>query len=209
LNCSCSGGKLFIDPLLGPGYELLPTGGNQFRQADETLPSHIFVTSDDNENLMQLGQSTWKKISPLIAYGRVIAIGYAALMLVSSILFALVWILRKGLGRMKQVRYLRVRVVPAVGASVFVLMIFLMISSVGDLDKIATFSVWSVGIWLSSLLFPIVTGLSLYGVVTSFKLRRDVGITVWHHSLHSVIALLILVIFLASYGNIGFQPWSY
>jgi hypothetical protein len=70
-------------------------------------------------------------------------------------------------------------------------------------------SILTVGFWLVSLLLPIVVGMSVYVVMSNYERRQQVGIAVWHHSLHTVIALSILVIFLINFGFIGLQIWAY
>jgi len=201
-------GKLVLKPLLGDEIELLPVGNNQFRRADDALATFAFVTSPDNENLLQMGQNTLKKISPIKAYGRVLAIFYSVLMLVSAVVFTIIWTARKLLRRGREIPYLRVRLLPAIATLIFALFVYLVVAMVSSAG-VGDLSILTGGFWLVSFLLPIAVGLSAYVVMSNYERRQEVGIAVWHHSLHTVIALSILVTILFSYGFIGLRTWVY
>jgi CubicO group peptidase (beta-lactamase class C family) len=201
-------GKLVLKPLLGDEIELLPVGDSQFRRANDAIASFAFVTSPDNEDLLQMGQSTLMKISPIKAYGRLLAIVYAGLVLVSTVVFTGIWVVRKLLRRSWDIPYLRVRGVPAMATAILALYAYLIVAMLGG-SGVAEVSILTVSFWLVSLLLPIVVGVAGYVVLANYERRQQVGIAVWHHSLHAVIALSILVIFLISYGFIGLRTWAY
>ncbi|MFT4714217.1 MAG: CubicO group peptidase (beta-lactamase class C family) [Candidatus Azotimanducaceae bacterium] len=201
-------GKLLIKPFLGDEIELFPVGNSMFRGADEAIASFAFVSSPDNEDLLQTGQSTLMKISSSKAYGRILSIGYAVLVLLSTIVFTGIWIGRKLLRRSKEIPYLRVRSVPAIATLFFSLYVYVIASMLSS-SGIGEVTILTVGFWLISLLLPIVVGMSVYVVISNFGRRQQVGIAVWHHSLHTVIALSILVTILISYGFIGMRTWAY
>lgn len=201
-------GKLVLNSLLGEAIELLPVGNSQFRRADEAVASFAFVVSPDNESLLQMGQSTLMKISPAKAYGRLLSIGYAVIVLLSTVIFTGIWVVRKLLRRSRTMPYLRVRGVPAIATSVLALYVYLIVSMVSSAG-IGEASILTVSFWLVSLLLPIAVTAAVYVVLSSYGKRQRVGIAVWHHSLHTVIALSILLALLASYGFIGLRTWVY
>lgn len=201
-------GKLILKQLLGDEIELLPVGNNQFRRADDAIATSAFVTSSDNESLLQTSQNTLKKISPIKAYGRLLAIFYAGLLLTSSVVFSGIWVVRKLLRRGWEIPFLRVRGLPAIATSIFALYAYLFVTMLSS-SGLGEASILTVGFWLVSLLLPIVVAMSVYVVMSNYERRQQVGIAVWHHSLHTVIALSILVIFLINFGFIGLQIWAY
>jgi len=201
-------GKLVLKSLLGDEIELLPVGNRQFRRADEAIASFAFVTSPDNEGLLQMGQSTLMKISPIKAYGRLLAIGYAVLVLLSTVVFTGIWIIRKLLRRSWEIPFLRVRGVPAIATSLFALYVYLIVGMLSS-SGVGEMSILTVSFFMVSLLLPIVVAVSIHVVTSNYARRQQVGTAVWHHSLHAAIALTTLVIFLMSYGFIGLRTWVY
>jgi CubicO group peptidase (beta-lactamase class C family) len=203
-------GKLFINPLIGDETELLPVGNKQFRRDEDAIATYAFVTSPDGENLLQLNQGTLKKIGPIKAYGRLLAILYAVIMLASSLIFALYWLALKL--KPKHLRpptpCLSVRSMPAAASATFALFIFLTANLLSS-SSVAELTPLTVSFWLLSMLFPVMTGLAIYAVTKQFVNRREVGIAVWHHSLHTAIGMAIIVIFLFSFGFVGLQTWAY
>ncbi|MDG2090541.1 MAG: serine hydrolase [Gammaproteobacteria bacterium] len=201
-------GGLQVNPLFGAATDLLPVGNNQFKREAEVLASYAFVTSPDNEELMQADSGTFKKISPVIAYGRLVALVYAIIILASSLLFTLVWGFQKIRGQRKQAIHALVRIIPIIGSVVFALLVFLAMNLQG-LDSLSSVSIWTGGYWLVSLIYPVLAVLSLYVVLSHFPRRHEIGIWVWHHALHTTVGLLILMLFLASWGFVGLQTWAY
>ncbi len=97
---------------------------------------------------------------------------------------------------------------PAAASATFVLFIFLIIGLISSASP-AEISSLTIGFWFVSWLFPVVTGLALYAVASQFEHRREVGLAVWHHSLHTAIGLAVFVIFMLSFGFVGLQTWAY
>ena len=92
--------------------------------------------------------------------------------------------------------------------AILALYAYLIVAMLGG-SGVAEVSILTVSFWLVALLLPIVVGVAGYVVLANYERRQQVGIAVWHHSLHAVIALSILVIFLISYGFIGLRTWAY
>lgn len=202
-------GSLHIGLPMDDGETVRPVGGNLFIRDGDPLPSLAFVTSPDGEQLLQGEDQTLRRVSPLVAYGRPLAVLSAALLVMSTLLFAPVWLVRKLSGRLRGVRYLSVRVLPLVGALTLLASAFLLIYSGGTLGVLARPSVRSVGFWLGSLSFAALAGVSLINTALRFRQRGEVGRAIWYHSLLASVALVVLAIFLASNGWIGLRTWAY
>ncbi len=206
-------GKLTLKPLLGEETELLPLGNNQFRRDEDPVATFVFATSSDNENLLQLGHSTFKKTGPIKAYGRLLAILYAAIMWISSLVFALYWIVKKLRPRHTRsaTPYMRVRAMPAAAAATFALFVFLVfrLLDIQTPSDIGVLTPLTFGFWLVSWMFPVLTGLAMFAVVSQYKHRREVGLAVWHHSLHTVLGLAFFTLFMFSFGFVGLRTWAY
>ncbi len=206
-------GKLIYSPFLGEARELLPLGDRQFRGEDDPVATYIFATSPDGEDLLQMNQRTMIKIGPVKAYGRMLALLYGVLMWVSSLLFALYWAVK--MIRRRQagdaIPYLRIRALPALAALFFALQVYLISRLLGAQapSDVAVPNLITVGLWLVSMLFPIVTAIALYTVASHFNRRQEIGVAVWHHSLHTTLGLAVFAIFMIGFGFVGLQTWAY
>lgn len=199
-------GHLHLAPFLSEAIELKPVSDNQFLVADDPLPSLVFVTSPDGALLAQTGDNTFRRVNPLIAYAPLVALVGSGFVLMTTLLFAPVWVIRKLLGRLRGVRHLSVRILPLIGVATLFLMAVLMGGP--DDEALARPTVWSVGFCISSLLFAGIAVLSLLNCVVRFRRRQEVGRVVWYHSLLASVALVTLALLFGSLGLIGRQTWE-
>lgn len=203
-------GNLVLQPLTGEATDLFPLGNDLFRRAEDPVATFAFGTSPDNENLLQFNQGTLKKIGPLRAYGRLLALLYGIIMFVSSLLFAIYWTVMKLRPKHKRpaTPYLWVRGMPALAAMSLTLFGLSVMGLLGS-GSPAEISLVSVGVFFTSLLFPMLAIVALYTVASKFQQRWEVGTAVWHFSMHSSLGMAVLALFLFSYGWIGLQTWAY
>jgi hypothetical protein len=125
-------------------------------------------------------------------------------LMASSVLFALVWILRKVFGAMKDVQHLAVRTVPLLATLFFAALVFCF-TKLGGADT-GKLTVWTVGIFLFSLLFPL---LSLYGLLLAVRVpRNEIHSGARVHSLLVAVACSVVAIFIASWHIIGLRLWA-
>jgi hypothetical protein len=126
-----------------------------------------------------------------------------ALML-SSLAFAVVWIVRKLIGKMKGVRHLAVRAVPLLAVLCFLAIPYF----AGKLDgaAIGTLNFFTFAIFSGTLVFPLlsVLGLILALRVPKEEIRRGVRL----HSLLVSLACCVIAMFLASWGLVGIRLWA-
>lgn len=199
--------KLAFKPFLGDVIELLPVGENRFRQEDEPVATVAFVTSPDNEFLLQ-GAASYKRISALKAYGRLFAGGYALILFLSSLGFSIFWLARKLITKSKPIPFLRVRAAASIASFAFLLYFSLVGILLGS-NHIAEVTILTLSVWIVSLVLPAAAGAALYSALATYQQRSEVGTMVWHHSLHTALALTVVVVFLFGFGFIGLQTWSY
>ena len=201
--------NLQVQPFGGSPVEIYPVSSDLFAREGNALPSSTFAESPDGEFLfISQGQATYKRIGPLKAYGRLAAVVYGVLMAASLILFSLIWATWKLVFKNRQVPHMMVRVMPAIAVlllTVFVLTVVILLSS----SDIASVNISTVGLWLSSMLFPVAAFVALGIVVANFKLRQEVGAITWHFCLHSSLGLVVLAMFVLSWGYFGIQTWTY
>jgi hypothetical protein len=125
-------------------------------------------------------------------------------LMATSLLFAIVWILRKVFGGMKDVKHLTVRAVPLLATITFCALVFCF-TKLGGADT-GKLTVWTTGIFVFSFLFPL---LSLYGLVLSVRVpKTEIHNGTRIHSLLVALACCVLAIFIASWHVIGLRLWA-
>src|SRR3989442_1945921 len=118
--------------------------------------------------------------------------------------FALVWIFLKLVGAMKDVRHLWVRVAPLL-ATLALLIVPVCFSKLNG-PQIGTFNLWTLGIFLGTFSFPIlsVLGLALVLRVPRDEIHRGVRI----HSLLASSACCVIAGFLWSWHLVALRLWA-
>ena len=72
---------------------------------------------------------------------------------------------------------------PAAAATfaLFVVLVFRLLDTQTPSD-IGVLTPLTVGFWLVSWMFPVLTGLAIFMVISQYEHRQEVGVAVWHHS---------------------------
>jgi hypothetical protein len=111
---------------------------------------------------------------------------------------------RKLIGKMKGVRHLSVRGVPLLAALCFLGIPFFANALNGA--AIGTLNFFTFGIFLATILFPL---LSLLGLVLALRVpKEEIHRGVRLHSLLVSLACCVVAAFLASWGLIGIRFWA-
>ena len=144
------------------------------------------------------------KVSPVWPYARVALLAVCAALMLSSVAFAVIWLVLKLIGRMKGVRHLAVRIVPLFAVLSLVLIPFCFNALHGS--AIGTANVFTIGIYIATLLFAL---LSLLGLVLALRVpKTEIHPAVRIHSLLVSIACCLVAVFFASWGLIGLRLWA-
>lgn len=201
-------GRLTRSSLFGKPQTLLAAGTNLFRTEKEPEATTIFFTEDSGKLAFtangEAPVSYAVRTSPVWPYTRIVLLMVCGALMISSIAFAVVWIIRKLLGKMKEVRHLSVRAVPLIATLLLFLIPFCFNALNGN--AIGTANLATVTIFLVTLLFPLlaVAGLVLALGVPKAEIHRGVRI----HSLLVSLACCFLAAFFASWGLIGIRLWA-
>jgi hypothetical protein len=201
-------GKLTRSGLFGHPESLLCVGKNLFRSEKEPEGTTIFFTNASGGMALSgnglEGIPYSERSNLLLPYVRIGALLLCVFLMLTSIPFALVWIVRKLFGGMKEARHLRVRVVPLLATLVFLLVPVCFIQLNGT--QIGTFNLWTAGIFLGTFLFPLlsVIGLVLVLRVPKSEIHRGVRI----HSLLVSSACSVVTGFLWSWHLLVVRLWA-
>jgi CubicO group peptidase (beta-lactamase class C family) len=201
-------GKLTRSGLFSQPEPLLRVGKNLFRGEKEPEGTTIFFTNEPGEMALVSngidGIPYSERSSLALPFLRIAILTLCLFLMLTSLPFALVWLVRKLFGAMKEVRHLRVRVVPLLATLVFLIVPVCVTQLNGP--QIGTFNRWTAGIFLGTFLFPL---LSILGFVLVLRVPKDEihrGVRI--HSLLVSSACCMLTGFLLSWHLLALRLWA-
>jgi CubicO group peptidase (beta-lactamase class C family) len=209
-------GKLYSENFISRiKRELLPLSKNSFRRKDR-YENHLFFIKENDDFIISCDnfRGNYKKVSTFWVFFQTGVAIFSLLLMISSILFALIWIPRKLFGRMKEVKFLRARAFTLLAVLFFFATYLpLFISNLMmDMDKemmmkLGAFTIQSFALFAFSLCFAIFSLLGLIFSLQSFRVKMNKAARI--HSLLVSVANVIVVIYLWYNAVIGIQTWSY
>jgi CubicO group peptidase (beta-lactamase class C family) len=202
------GGQLTHSSMFGKPERMLPAGRNLFRADKEPEGTTLFFADEAGHmafsSMGDDGVSYAVRISPLWPYTRVAVLLLCAVLMLSTVPFALIWLARKLIGKMKDVQHLSVRVVPLLAVLSLAAIPFCFNALRGS--AIGTLNLLTVGIYAATILFAL---LSLLGLVLALRVpKAEIHRGVHIHSLLVSLACCVVALFLASWGLIGLRLWA-
>ncbi len=212
LNLDLHHGALYIKPLFGRSTKLVPVGPNLFRTERQSVASTIFAVDGSGNQVMV---TAFSPLMPLPFYYvrtdpdwpmiRLVLILSALILMLSSILFAPIWIGRKLLGRMRTMTHLSVRVVPLLAVITFVASYYPALGYAQALDLVRPDFV-TMMLFLGSYIFAILSVAGLVLAIASF--RWPINRVARTHSMLVSAACVGIAWYLAYWGFIGLRIWA-
>jgi CubicO group peptidase (beta-lactamase class C family) len=198
-------GRLFRKPLLGgEKTELIPTSDDSFRTGDQPVATLFLVTDEQGATYLSF-DGAMRRISAPAAWMQPIAAGLALGLMLSSILFGLVWLVGRALSRMANVPGSHVW--PQFVASVTLFgAFFLVATNLKVIDDLVRVSVATVSLYLGTLVFALLSAYLAFRLVRPVPTRA--GPVVRHWSRMVSIACIGIAIFLISEGVVGLRLWA-
>jgi hypothetical protein len=200
-------GKLAISKVIGgPEKSYVAVSDYLFRDEKEPLATLALIPSSPDGPLLQTDRTTYRPISPLTVWTQY-GLGAAWLLLMgSAVLFALIWVPRKLLGKMRGAPHLSIRVVPLVSLASLVGAVALFAASGDDLlQRFGKPTVWSLGFCVLTWTFSLTTVL---GLVLTLRARGSgVPPGVYAHALAITLANSVIAAYLTYWGVIGYRSW--
>jgi CubicO group peptidase (beta-lactamase class C family) len=202
------GGHLTRCSLFGKPEPLLPAGKNLFRgEKDPEGTTLFFKETAGRMAFTSMGDDSVSyavRISPVWPYARIALLALCGLAMLSSVAFAVIWVVRKLIGAMKGVRHLAVRTVPLLAVLSLVAIPLCFNALHGS--AIGTANVFTVGIFLATSAFAV---FSLLGLVLALRVpKAEIHPAVRIHSLLVSLACCVVAAFFASWGLIGLRLWA-
>jgi CubicO group peptidase (beta-lactamase class C family) len=206
-------GRPWIRPALGgEGEELIPVAEDQFRGENDPVATVAFIADGDGRVIAQgFGDAlvgNYGSIPVLRLWLRWVVLILCLGLMASALAFALVWVPRKVLGRLRGARHLSVRVFPLFAVLSLLAAFGVLVVSMDDaLMKLGRPTALSVGFFLLTLVFA---AAALAGLVQAVRARKwEIHRGVWVHALLVSLANTVAVLYLSYWGVIGLRPWGY
>ncbi|MGC1620637.1 MAG: serine hydrolase domain-containing protein [Candidatus Acidiferrum sp.] len=201
-------GQITRSGLFGKPEAMIPVGKNLFRGEKEPEATTIFVPNGAGQMVLSGqgldGFSYGIRSAIFWPYAQMAMLVLCMVLMATSLLFAIVWILRRLFGAMKGVQHLAVRAVPLLATLSF-LAFFFCTTKLGGADA-GRLTVWTFGIFALSILFPL---LSLYGLLLAVRVpKSEINAAARIHSFLVSLACCVLTIFIASWHLIGLRLWA-
>jgi CubicO group peptidase (beta-lactamase class C family) len=202
-----SNGKLHRSGLFDKGDYLFPVGKNLFRGEKEPEATTAFFP-DQSRRMIYVSAGVdrepyGERIIPLWPYTRLVILLVSVAMMASALLFALVWGLLWLFRRMKDVKHLRVRVVPLSAVLSLLAVLFAFTKAT---DDIGVMNLWAVVVFAGTILFAILSLASLALAVSVPKTEIHKAVRI--HSLLVSMACCVVTLFFSAWHLIGLRLWA-
>ena len=198
------GEAVYYYPVTTDLYKSEKTGLISLSQVNDPLAGRVVHAHNTFINALNI---VLKPTSSFLVYSQLTIAGLWGFVIISAILFFLVWIVRKIRGKISSGATIIIRLWPLLAGVSVIFTVLLFTQGVNTPFKsFGEPTVFSIGIMLSTITFAI---FAILGVYTSIKERRtkmNRG-TYWHSTLSSIIHLTV-AIYLLSFGVIGMMTWA-
>jgi len=207
VKVKAAGSNLFVSSLFGKPEKLLPVGKNLFRHENEPEATAAFFTDPSGAKVYVStgidGAPYGERESIMWVYAKILLLCLCFALLLSAVLFALVWLILWAIGKLKDVKHLSVRAVPLVATLLLAAVMFSMTKIFEDVGQVG---LWSVTIFAGTILFAF---LSLFGLWLAVRVpRAEIHNGIRIHSLLVSAACCLLTAFFASWHLIGLRLWA-
>ena len=179
-------------------------GDGQIRTDNESAASGVYRKGPDGETYGCGALVAFRRVNPLWPVTRFVLAVLVLLTMASSILFAIIWIPRKLIGRLRGVPHLSVRVVPLL--AVLTLIAIFWRASSQPLFVLGRPNAVTITILVLSLIFPLLSVAALLLALRSWRFEVNRAVRV--HSLLVALACCLVAWFLAYWGLIGVRVWA-
>lgn len=204
------GNALTFTPLLGPSKRYLPVTAILFRIADQPVATLALVSDSLDgrpaaiERMAYLLPISYRRIATPLVWAQLIALVAFALTCTGSLFFGVLWVPRFVFGRLSDPRNLGVRGWPLVAAVTLLSTVILLAASPEDsFTSFGDATVWSVGLLICTLVFPLAAGL---GLVVAWRAAGVRGLR--YYGLAASVVNVGAAAYLAWWGLIGWRSWG-
>jgi hypothetical protein len=189
----------------------IPVSGDQLRDlpkkgAAEPIATAMLIPANADGRFVFIGE-TMKRIPTAQAIFEILMVVWIVLAILSISFYAPFWILGGLIKRRRRRAERAVRLWPLLAVlSLVAFAVCLILSSSDMIIQLGSLTVWSFGLFLSTILFAVS---SLASAVALWRARNEaIRGYVRSHALLATAGLLIATAYLAWWGVIGFRTWG-
>lgn len=209
LTVICENDTLYTQGFMEDQSPLIPVSKNLFRRSRHPEATRVFAKTADGGMVYASQGSYYKRTSIWKTYVYRILVFGALIVMMSSIAYALIWvpvyIYKKLKHRDDRCKYHSMRVVPLLA----VLSLIVGVAKMSDqtMLEFGQLTVLNVMFFVSTLLFAVLSTLSMYTMVRSFYKPVKTAARVYAVLLSS--SCFGMTLYLGYWGVIGLRLWSY
>jgi hypothetical protein len=212
VRVSVRDGRLWVAGLSGSAKDLIPVSATLFRGEDEPIATVAFFEDDEDGRVLQgagaVVRGNYRPVPAWCVWAEGSVAVVCAVLMLSAVLFALVWVPRWLLGRLRGVRGLSVRVLPLL-AVLWLVGAFTLLAVSAEppqvFERFGRLTPWSAGLCALTWLFALT---AMIGLLQALRGRRlGVSRAVRRHALLVATANTLAAAYLAFWGIIGLRTW--
>ncbi len=200
--------RLVVKPLLdSETFEYVAASEDLYRSLETGAISLTRVQDPLVGTAVHWGTLVLKPVSPLVAYGQLAIGALWGIAILTSILYALVWSVRRLRGKIQPGAAMRVRVWPLLASlSIIGFVVTFSIGMRNPFETLGEPTLLSLSIMLTSVLFAV---FAIAGTWTAWNYRDAEmnRVNYWHSAASSATHLLVAMYF-AWFGVIGIMTWA-
>lgn len=198
-------------------YELVPVSANQFRllpqpdqhEAPAPIATDILLPRNDAGLFIQgySGSVTLKHIPAWLVYARISLLIWFGLAFISVVLYAPFWLIAGMIKKRRRPAERWLRLWPLIAVlSLAATLAIVAISGDDAITRLGELTLWSAGVFISSLLFGIA---AVAGFITWWRGEKTrIRPVVYWYSLAVILPILTAAIYLARWGIVGLRTWA-
>ena len=200
-----NGGHLYLrGPIRGARENFIYLGNGQIRTVKESGASGVFCKGPDGETYGCGAVVAFRKVNPIWPVTRLVLAVLILLTMASSILFAIIWIPRKLIGRLRGVQNLSVRAMPLLATLTLVAIVW---RGWGQpAFELGRPNAITIAIFALSIVFPVLSIAALVIALRAWRFEMNRAVRI--HALLVALACCAVAWFLAYWGLIGVRVWA-
>jgi hypothetical protein len=195
-------------------HRVLPVTERLYRNEDASLATLALLPDTDGHTLIQCRMGTFERIPAMEYWAQVAGIVLVCTLVVSSLVMAPIWMVRRWLGKSRNPGPLLVRFLPLVSAALLAAFAVLLGSGFRGLlsgkyiDDISlgTPNFQTVSLWLVSLGFPLTAATSLY--VVWRERHTPMKRAAYWYSVLVALTMVAAAVYHGWWGLIGLRLWT-
>ena len=194
-------------------HRVLPMTERLYRDEDLSLATVALLPETDGRTLIQCSLGTFERIPSVEYWAQLAGIALVCMVVVSSLVMAPIWIVRRWLGKSRNPGPLSVRFLPLVSAALLAAFAVLLFSGFRgvlsgqyiDDASLGTPNLHTVSLWLASLGFPLTAAMSLY--VVWRERHTPMKRVVYGYSVVVTLTMAAAAVYHGWWGLIGLRLW--